>query len=160
MSILLPTSNIWYDSSSGYVREMIVESEETSSELRFSWKQHIMCNSRKLMIIYCALWCKPNSIFASLAWRFHIYFIHFFLSPTCALRVMKNKDVLRAFEWNDESANGTEGMYAKVIKHKESNPGMKVLLSYGGYSFGSTIFTVRFIHCCSMRSWGERTFCH
>lgn len=46
-----------------------------------------------------------------------------------------------AFEWNDEDTDGSEGMYSRVVKLKQSDPGLKVLLSYGGYNFGSDIFT-------------------
>ncbi|VDN45300.1 unnamed protein product [Gongylonema pulchrum] len=46
-----------------------------------------------------------------------------------------------AFEWNDEDTEWSEGMFSRVIKHKQTNPGLKVLLSYGGYNFGSEIFT-------------------
>uniref|UniRef100_A0A1I7W1Y9 Chitin-binding type-2 domain-containing protein n=2 Tax=Loa loa TaxID=7209 RepID=A0A1I7W1Y9_LOALO len=48
---------------------------------------------------------------------------------------------LRAFEWNDEDTEWSEGMYSRVTKLKESDPELKVLLSYGGYSFGSPTFT-------------------
>uniref|UniRef100_A0A0R3RP29 Chitinase-3-like protein 1 n=1 Tax=Elaeophora elaphi TaxID=1147741 RepID=A0A0R3RP29_9BILA len=46
-----------------------------------------------------------------------------------------------AFEWNDEDTEYSEGMYSRVMKQKEYDPGVKILLSYGGYNFGSAIFT-------------------
>ncbi|VDN06965.1 unnamed protein product [Thelazia callipaeda] len=45
------------------------------------------------------------------------------------------------YEWNDEDSNWSRGMYSRVLDIKESSPEIKVLLSYGGYNFGSSIFT-------------------
>nr|AAB68960.1 chitinase [Onchocerca volvulus] len=45
------------------------------------------------------------------------------------------------FEWNDEDTNWSKGMYSRVTKLKENDPEMKILLSYGGYNFGSSTFT-------------------
>ncbi|VDM14495.1 unnamed protein product [Wuchereria bancrofti] len=50
----------------------------------------------------------------------------------------------KAFEWNDEDSEWSKGMYSGVTKLKETNPELKILLSYGGYNFGSAIFTVSF----------------
>ncbi|KAK6100780.1 Glycosyl hydrolases 18 family protein [Brugia pahangi] len=47
----------------------------------------------------------------------------------------------KPFEWNDEDTEWSKGMYSAVTKLRETNPGLKVLLSYGGYNFGSVIFT-------------------
>uniref|UniRef100_A0A0R3RZ99 Chitinase-3-like protein 1 n=1 Tax=Elaeophora elaphi TaxID=1147741 RepID=A0A0R3RZ99_9BILA len=44
------------------------------------------------------------------------------------------------FEWNDEDTAWSKGMYSRVMKQKEYDPGVKILLSYGGYNFGSAIF--------------------
>ncbi|VDM91734.1 unnamed protein product, partial [Onchocerca ochengi] len=45
------------------------------------------------------------------------------------------------FEWNDEDTNWSKGMYSRVTKLKENDPELKILLSYGGYNFGSSTFT-------------------
>ncbi|VDN23447.1 unnamed protein product [Gongylonema pulchrum] len=47
-------------------------------------------------------------------------------------------------EWNDEDTQWSQGMYSRVTQHKKSDPGLKILLSYGGYNFGSPIFTVSY----------------
>ncbi|CAG9531543.1 unnamed protein product, partial [Cercopithifilaria johnstoni] len=45
------------------------------------------------------------------------------------------------FEWNDEDSEWSQGMYSRVMKLKMNDPALKILLSYGGYNFGSAIFT-------------------
>ncbi|CAG9538281.1 unnamed protein product [Cercopithifilaria johnstoni] len=46
-----------------------------------------------------------------------------------------------AYEWNDEDNEWLEGMYSRVMKLKMNDPALKILLSYGGYNFGSSTFT-------------------
>ncbi|MCP9258439.1 Acidic mammalian chitinase [Dirofilaria immitis] len=49
--------------------------------------------------------------------------------------------ISQAFEWNDEDTEWSKGMYSRVIELKNTDPELKILLSYGGYNFGSAIFT-------------------
>lgn len=49
---------------------------------------------------------------------------------------------LRPIDWND---GGENGMYARMMRHKRADPSLKILLSYGGYNFGSQIFMVNVI---------------
>ncbi|VDN00507.1 unnamed protein product, partial [Onchocerca ochengi] len=46
------------------------------------------------------------------------------------------------FEWNDEDTNWSKGMYSRVTKLKESDPELKILLSYGDYNSGSTFTAI------------------
>ncbi|KAK3748290.1 hypothetical protein RRG08_039542 [Elysia crispata] len=48
---------------------------------------------------------------------------------------------LKGYEWNDESTDWMTGMYARVMKLKDSNPDLKVLLAVGGWNMGSGPFT-------------------
>jgi len=48
---------------------------------------------------------------------------------------------LKAYEWNDESEEWMEGMYEKMMKNKNINPSLKVLLAVGGWNFGTAKMT-------------------
>jgi len=48
---------------------------------------------------------------------------------------------LKAYEWNDESTDWSEGMYERMIKHKAQNPSLKILLAVGGWNFGTAKMT-------------------
>lgn len=50
------------------------------------------------------------------------------------------KGRLSSFESNDESKDGSPGLYDKVISLKKTNPKLKVLLAVGGWSFGTQKF--------------------
>lgn len=50
------------------------------------------------------------------------------------------KGRLSSFESNDESKDGSPGLYDKIIGLKKVNPKLKVLLAVGGWSFGTQKF--------------------
>ncbi|KAJ8319360.1 hypothetical protein KUTeg_004451 [Tegillarca granosa] len=43
-------------------------------------------------------------------------------------------DVLKAYEWNDESTSWSKGMYERTIAIKQQNPKLKVLIAVGGWN--------------------------
>nr|AAB68959.1 chitinase [Acanthocheilonema viteae] len=57
-----------------------------------------------------------------------------------AFAKVDEKGTSMAFEWNDEDTEWSKGMYSRVIKLRENDPTLKILLSYGGYNFGSSTF--------------------
>jgi len=48
---------------------------------------------------------------------------------------------LAPFEWNDESTEWSKGMYQKMIDHKATNPGLKIMIAVGGWNFGTKLMT-------------------
>ncbi|CAG5135458.1 unnamed protein product, partial [Candidula unifasciata] len=47
---------------------------------------------------------------------------------------------VEAYEWNDDDTEYSKGMYSRVIKMKEKNPDLKVLLAIGGWNMASAPF--------------------
>jgi len=52
-----------------------------------------------------------------------------------AFVTMENNFQLKPFEWNDEDTDWSLGMYHKVLNQKQKQPDLKVLLSFGGWTF-------------------------
>nr|AUM84818.1 chitinase-like protein 7 [Lutzomyia longipalpis] len=50
------------------------------------------------------------------------------------------KGKLSSFESNDETKDGTPGLYQRILNLKKANPKLKVLLAIGGWSFGTQKF--------------------
>lgn len=57
-----------------------------------------------------------------------------------AFAVIKD-GLLAPFEWNDESIGSTKGLYERTTDLKKINPDLKVMLSVGGWNFGSAQFS-------------------
>lgn len=57
-----------------------------------------------------------------------------------AIAFGKITDTLGPFEWNDESTPYREGTFDQIVKLKLTNPGLKVLLSVGGWNANSKPF--------------------
>ena len=51
------------------------------------------------------------------------------------------KDVLTAYEWNDESTEWSTGMYERMMKLRRSGSSPKILLAVGGWNHGSGKFS-------------------
>lgn len=50
-------------------------------------------------------------------------------------------DRIEPYEWNDQSTEWSDGSYARIMKLKEQNPNLKVLLAIGGWNHGSAAFS-------------------
>lgn len=55
-----------------------------------------------------------------------------------AFATMNADFTIHPFEWNDENTDWSVGMYAQVIEWKKKQPGLSVLLSFGGWTYSES----------------------